>query len=167
MAKYRKKPVEIEAFQYDGDFMNKDGDYYVPEWAVNAKLEGVLYFKDGELYIKTLEGVHHARVGDYIIKGVKGEIYPCKPEIFEMTYEAVEERKDCGSKNNVELNAISIMCDGEEITIGTPVRIEDVAEAVHNSIEAGVNITFIEDCFSESKIYFDPHKISSIKYDVF
>ena len=66
-----KKPVEIEAFQYDGDFMNKDGYYYVPDWAVCANAEGVLYFEDGELFIKTLEGIHHASVGDYIIRGVK------------------------------------------------------------------------------------------------
>jgi hypothetical protein len=39
------------------------------------------------LYVKTLEGTHHARVGDYIIQGVNGEIYPCKPDIFEKTYE--------------------------------------------------------------------------------
>lgn len=90
MAKYRKKPVEIEAFQYDGDFMNKDGYYYVPDWAVCANAEGVLYFEDGELFIKTLEGIHHASVGDYIIRGVKGELYPCKPDIFEMTYETGE-----------------------------------------------------------------------------
>jgi hypothetical protein len=42
-----------------------------------------------ELYIKTLEGVHHVSVGDYVIQGVKGELYPCKPDIFEMTYEVI------------------------------------------------------------------------------
>lgn len=91
MAKYRKKPVEIEAFQYDGDFMNKDGNYYIPEWGVKANLEGVLYFEDGELFVNTLEGKHHASVGDYIIKGVKGELYPCKPDIFEMTYDEIKD----------------------------------------------------------------------------
>ena len=90
MAKYRKKPVVIEAFQYDGDFMNKDGNYYIPEWGVKANLEGVLYFEDGELFVNTLEGKHHASVGDYIIKGVKGELYPCKPDIFEKTYEPAD-----------------------------------------------------------------------------
>ena len=99
MTKYRKKPVEIEAFQYDGDFMNKDGYYYVPGWAVNAKLEGVLYFEDGELFVNTLEGRHHASVGDYIIKGVKGELYPCKPDIFEMTYEEVNNKSTFEIRN--------------------------------------------------------------------
>lgn len=97
MAKYRKKPVVIEAFQYDGDLKGSDGKYYVPEWAVKAFEEKMMFF-DGmnsdspptELFIKTLEGVHHASVGDYIICGVDGELYPCKPGIFEKTYELVE-----------------------------------------------------------------------------
>lgn len=94
MAKYRKKPVVIEAFKFDGDLMDDRG-YYVPDWAVEAYLGGTLFFEgtDGselcELFIKTLEGTHHASVGDYIIRGVQGEIYPCKPEIFEKTYEIV------------------------------------------------------------------------------
>jgi hypothetical protein len=89
MAKYRKKPVVIEAFQYDGDLIDNNGKYYVPEWAAKAHKEGVIYFDSQdsnspptELYIKTLEGDHHASVGDYIIQGVLGEIYPCKPEFL-------------------------------------------------------------------------------------
>lgn len=89
--KYKKKPVVIETFQYDGDFKDRNGTYYVPEWAVEANKEDILYFKDaGDLYIKTLEGDMRANVGDYIIKGVQGEIYACKPDIFEQTYEAIE-----------------------------------------------------------------------------
>ena len=91
MAKYRKKPVVIDAFQFDGDLMNKHGKYYVPSWAVNAYQDGIMFFEVPELYIKTLEGVHHASVGDYIIRGVNGELYPCKPDIFEKTYEKAEE----------------------------------------------------------------------------
>lgn len=93
--KYRKIPVVIEAFKYDGDLMGSDGKYYVPEWAVKAYENGVMFYGDignmpGELFIKTLEGAHHASVGDYIIQGVNGEIYPCKPDIFEKTYELAE-----------------------------------------------------------------------------
>lgn len=95
--KYRKKPVVIEAFQYDGDLMNTKSEYYVPDWAVKAFKEGIIYYGSlkndmppCELFIKTLEGVHHASVGDYIIRGVQGELYPCKPDIFEQTYEEVE-----------------------------------------------------------------------------
>ena len=89
--KFRKKPVIIEAFQFDGDLMNSKGHYYVPDWAVKAWQEGVMYYQGAELYIKTLEGDHHVSVGDYVIRGVKGELYPCKPDIFEETYERVEE----------------------------------------------------------------------------
>lgn len=93
MSKYRKKPVEIEAFQYDGDFIYSDGTpYEAPEWIFVALEDGTMYFKDaGELYIKTLEGEHHVSQWDYIIRGIKGELYPCKPDIFEMTYDKVEE----------------------------------------------------------------------------
>jgi len=97
MARYRKKPVVIEAFQYDGDLINSNGDFYIPEWAQNAYKKGIMYFDSldsesapTELFIKTLEGIHHARVGDFIIKGVHGELYPCKPDIFKKTYERVK-----------------------------------------------------------------------------
>lgn len=96
--KFRKKPVVIEAFQFDGDLIDKDGNYYVPVWAQVAFTTGVLFYDSlpsggppCELFIKTLEGNHHARVGDYIIQGVKGELYPCKPDIFELTYELFEQ----------------------------------------------------------------------------
>lgn len=83
--KYRKKPVVIEAFEY----MGKDKDILnnIPVWGKTAYEKGILYFKYNELYVKTLEGNHHASVGDYIIQGVNGELYPCKPDIFEKTYE--------------------------------------------------------------------------------
>jgi len=96
MTKYIKKPVEIEAFQYDGDLKGSNGEYYVPEWAVKAFKDGIMYYDSldcntppCELFIRTLEGNHHVSVGDYVIKGVKGELYPCKPDIFEETYEEV------------------------------------------------------------------------------
>lgn len=86
--KATKKPVTIECFKYDGDLMNSKGEYYVPDWAAKACEDGTIFFKDqGEMYIKTLEGDHHASVGDYIIRGVNGELYPCKPDIFEKTYD--------------------------------------------------------------------------------
>lgn len=96
MAKYKKKPVVIEAFQYDGDLKGSDGGYYVPEWAIEAFENGILFYDEwdgipAELFIQTLEGRHHVSVDDYIIQGVNGELYPCKPDIFEKTYEKVEE----------------------------------------------------------------------------
>ena len=82
----------IEAFQYDGDFVGRNGSPYVPDWAFSAFNDGIMYYEnDGELWIKTLEGDHHASIGDFIIQGVQGEFYPCKPDIFAKTYELVGE----------------------------------------------------------------------------
>ena len=92
MAKFRKKPVVIEAFQ-----MTKEGRWDNSEWpnwlheAWNRSAgEGGMWCVDGgeELFCGTLEGVHRVDFGDFIIQGVKGEIYSCKPDIFEMTYES-------------------------------------------------------------------------------
>jgi hypothetical protein len=86
MGFYRKKPVVIEAFKWTGGPDQTE----VPEWMIEKLKYGDAYFlaPNNEFYIKTLEGDHRVNVGDFIIKGVKGEIYPCKPDIFEMTYEA-------------------------------------------------------------------------------
>lgn len=78
--KYRKKPVTIEAVRWTGDNRKEIYDFCSDAYTANCSL-----------YIKTLEGVHIAREGDYIIKGVHGEFYPCKPDIFEETYEEVTE----------------------------------------------------------------------------
>lgn len=80
MGKYRKKPVVIEARQWDGanavELLTWIGE--------DATQDGAT------LMIYTLEGTHEASLGDWIIKGVKGEFYPCKPDIFEQTYEPAE-----------------------------------------------------------------------------
>jgi hypothetical protein len=87
--KYRKKPVVIEAEQWTGDRNVMDsfiGLVEKPEEGNHA------YYRDenkNQIIVKTLEGNMAADIGDWIIKGVKGEFYPCKPEIFEMTYEKV------------------------------------------------------------------------------
>lgn len=91
MAKYRKKPVVIEAVQYDGSSKSVD------EIMDMGGTEGINNSPEG-LYITTLEGTMRADKGDFIIKGVKGELYPCKPDIFEATYEEVKE----GQKIEVE-----------------------------------------------------------------
>lgn len=87
MAKYRKKPVEIEAFQFTETHTNTDPA--IPKWFVDAVLAGNIKAHPDHLTIETLEGQMRAKVGDWIIRGVQGEIYPCKPAIFAATYEAV------------------------------------------------------------------------------
>ena len=82
--KYRKKPVEIEAMQ-----LTKDNTTEVLTFC-NAN-DIVASNDDGTISIRTLEGTMTASIGDYIIKGVKGEYYPCKPDIFEATYDPVIE----------------------------------------------------------------------------
>lgn len=82
MSKYRKKPVVVEAMQVKWgmrmieilNFTGRD----------NVEMDA-----EGYVFIKTLEGVMKVSANDYIIKGVQGEFYPCKPDIFEQTYEVV------------------------------------------------------------------------------
>lgn len=82
MNSYRKKPVIITAMQYTGKNPND-----ILKFAYdNAYID-----LDGKLMIKTLEGEYTASVGDYIIRGIKGEFYPCKPDIFYNTYESCED----------------------------------------------------------------------------
>lgn len=96
--KFRKKPVVIEAFQMTEARGSDNRDW--PSWlneAWNKRLEepGCLYLvapapTTRAFRIRTLEGVHAVTWGDWIIRGVAGELYPCKPDIFEATYEPAE-----------------------------------------------------------------------------
>jgi hypothetical protein len=81
--KYRKKPVVIEAFQWR-PLSSNAADKAVPDWLVMSEYD---LGPGNSLFIKTLEGTMRADPDDWIIKGVKGEIYPCKPDIFAATYE--------------------------------------------------------------------------------
>ena len=106
MGKYRKKPIVIEAFQMTKEKRWDNSDW--PNWLNQAwqkePSEGALWIDDNDpdrekLVCGTLEGVHKVDFNDYIIQGVKGEIYPCKENIFELTYEKVEETKEEGVYN--------------------------------------------------------------------
>lgn len=84
MAKYRKKPVVIEAIQYKHKNYEEVAEFL--EWdRLNTFVD-----EDDLFPIETLEGTMVVRPNDYIIKGIKGEFYPCKPDIFEATYERVD-----------------------------------------------------------------------------
>jgi hypothetical protein len=82
MAFFTKKPVTIEARQFDGSASSAAA---IVRWVVLCDHQA--QFADDKLTIETLEGTHLANPGDWIIKGVAGEFYPCKPDIFEKTYE--------------------------------------------------------------------------------
>lgn len=83
MGRFRKKPVEIDAVLWDGDMTTVEP---LLAWSSCEAVEQNL--GDPALLIPTLEGTMRAEVGDWIICGVKGELYPCKPDIFAATYEA-------------------------------------------------------------------------------
>lgn len=102
MLKFRKKPVVIEAFQMTKDRRQNNEDWPTwmhVAWNANRGDPGSLYptesgTGDGTLSIGTLEGEHLVSWDDWIIQGVAGELYPCKPDIFDMTYDLVEDQKD-------------------------------------------------------------------------
>ena len=86
MQKFVKKPVVVEAIQYNGINITEIESF------VGVKLPTVLLsVEDTQLVIPTLEGDMKVSKGDYIIKGINGEFYPCKPSVFEQTYELVEQ----------------------------------------------------------------------------
>lgn len=94
--KYRKKPVVIEAMLFKTNNEPNDANLdEIVEW-VNSHAKGVTSLArhdSTQIYIATIEGTMTAQVGDYIIRGVSNEFYPCKPDIFALTYEPVEESK--------------------------------------------------------------------------
>lgn len=99
MSKYRKKPVVIEAVQLLWGNWNEMCDFAGVGKLSDGKPQGCYVGEDGKalpdgktseeigLLIPTLEGLHLARQSDWVIKGIKGELYPCKPDIFKATYE--------------------------------------------------------------------------------
>ncbi len=99
--KFRKKPVVIEAFQMTEERRTNNADWpnWLHEaWMLDREAPGSLYpteegTGDGRLSIGTLEGQHLVSWGDWIIQGVHGELYPCKPDIFAKTYEPAELEK--------------------------------------------------------------------------
>lgn len=82
MAKFRKKPVTIEAIQWKGNNLEEIKEFM-----------GYYEYAKGNLITHTLEGKMIAQTNDWIIRGVQGEYYPCKPDIFELTYEPVVDEK--------------------------------------------------------------------------
>ena len=102
----------VEAFQYDGDFKNQNGEYYIPQWAVEAYENGTLFFDGPTLKVKTLEGDVTVDVNDYIIKGKNGEMIPCQSYLKKMEnpYTSAKE-----TTTEQEFSVINIE-DGVEIT---------------------------------------------------
>lgn len=100
MGRFRKKPVQVEAMEWTGENFDEASKFCVgiKLTRLNGTHPTKGYLDDGYLMVSTLEdgpqgqAIHVADPGDWIIKGVKGEFYPCKPDIFAATYDPVEER---------------------------------------------------------------------------
>lgn len=94
MGRYRKLPVEIEAKQWNGTNLQEIINF-ASERLIYEIIDTAWQVGKGKPYVDmeiiTLEGIMKVQEGDYIIKGIEGEFYPCKPEIFEKTYELVED----------------------------------------------------------------------------
>lgn len=134
--RYRKLPVEVEAFQMTAArrYDNSEWPHWLHEaWNKPVTEKGALFHNpDGcleeeptPLFIQTLEGTQKVSFGDYIIQGVAGEINPCKPDIFEKTYEKVDSLKEPPALENTEppldykerylelLHSVTNVCPGE------------------------------------------------------
>lgn len=110
--KYYKKPVQIEAFKF---YVEPMPDWFMDKVTANdIVLHNCDYneYSIDEAYceISTLEGIMRARGGDYIIKGVKGEVYPCKPDIFEETYERVKKYDEIELPKNLKV-VVTNLCE--------------------------------------------------------
>ena len=88
--KVRKKPVEVEAIRTsDLISLAKNNWNELPEEIISAYDNGDIVFCDNHILINTLEGRHKSDFNDWVIKGIRGELYPCKPYIFEKTYDLI------------------------------------------------------------------------------
>lgn len=115
MAKFRKKPVVIDAFQWTGGPDQTEDPVWIVEALDKSPSEpGAARISYPEMRIYTLEGVMVASPGDWIIRGVKGELYPCKPDVFATTYEPVEavvpHASDCALHNEPAMPAGPCSC---------------------------------------------------------
>lgn len=88
--RYRKKPVEVEAIVWDGTNVDEIKEFCGNVTHFDTQPNGTNNDTHYFLYINTLEGKMYAPIGDYIIKGVNGEFYPCKPDIFEKSYDVIQ-----------------------------------------------------------------------------
>lgn len=112
--KYRKKPVEVEALTYNGPF-----SIYEMAEAWGGPFRKVSLVVNGILSIYTLEGIVYPGIGDYIVKGVEGEFYPCRKSIFEASHEPVkdggENTSEHSPKEPYEASSACLSCKAEYV----------------------------------------------------
>ena len=138
---FRKKPVVIEAFQFDG---SSTGASKIKQWMKTGEIPqlGGISTRDlgAELNIDTMEGVMTASAGDWIIKGVEGEFYPCKPDIFDKTYDpegSVEMNSDMLASMSFEE---AIMYHLDMLSVGyDEVLVKDISMKCFNHIGGAID----------------------------
>jgi hypothetical protein len=131
--KFRKKPVVIEAFKWTGD-QNQTED---PEWIIEAMKKGKVTIPSGAfgkpvMKIKTLEGIMTAIQGDYIIQGIAGEIYPCRADIFEMTYQRADKECELCNGKTLEYFGDTISLDMQTLSMTTEGDFGETVVALHD-----------------------------------
>lgn len=141
MDRYRKKPLVIDAVQWDG---TAQGAAPIIDRILRSDGKAVYLCADPErcaehdgdaphtIRISTLEGDMSASVGDWIIRGVHGEFYPCKPQVFAATYEPLHEPAETAEIGLLSLTPDGVFIDGAPLLVaGEPIRVETVAEDLH------------------------------------
>lgn len=127
MPYFTKKPVEIEA-----ELINNDNIEDLAEWCNGVvTLDGLTLEKSISIY--TLEGVMSARVGDYLIRGVNGEFYPCKPDIFAKTYD-----ESCAEQPPLDPNIIEVVSVQDQPDGSAIVNMNIGSDAAKKFIEIGL-----------------------------
>lgn len=141
MRTYVKKPVEVQAVEWNGD---NDVYDFLHKWSNST----IIRQTRNVLSIATLEGVMEVRIGDYVIRGVKGEFYPCKPDIFELTYQLPDWEKERDGDMWPELPKC-VNC-GEHHAVDDPrydcpLAVHDIVDSIAVSEHAGDGMVLIQD----------------------
>lgn len=147
--KFRKKPVVIEAFQFlEAQPMGDAPEWYRKAWTDDdlvapGKVRKASYGEDGEIVIGTLEGPMFARFGDWIIRGIKGEMYACRDDIFRATYEAVEDdkaedaRKADNAHRDYYTGHVLVLVSGHRVELSGMLGHDEVIRLARERVEAG------------------------------
>lgn len=133
--KYRKKPTVVEAMQLTNENLLEVKEWCNGELVPNAETSGY------DLYISTLEGIMHADINDYIIQGVEGNFYPCKPDIFEKTYEVASQQSQLDDNQQIVLEWLKNEISENDLQY----TLWSFAEDVYEKLEIGAgSLPYVE-----------------------
>lgn len=128
--KYRKKQAVVEAMQLTNENLLEVKEWCNGELVPNAETSGY------DLYISTLEGIMHADINDYIIQGVEGNFYPCKPDIFEKTYEVASQQSQLDDNQKIVLELLKNEISENDLQY----TLWSFTEDVYEKLEIGVGL---------------------------